>query len=208
MSGQAHNRPIGRFALFAPTTSYRGLPRHCSLIGASVLVHSADKQAVAETVRTDTKTRTLLCEHCRSYVEAYHWAAGQGLVIKSETLLSALAMVWRSELGYQMGPVNQWRGSQVHLWRLGHNLKSLVLSGHLQKIGTRYLMRDACPSCFRRGGCAADLSCPGSSRCVDAAFVFDPEGSRLGTDTSGTPFYEAPSGDRYYILHDAVCVGK
>lgn len=54
--------------------------------------------------------------------------------------------------------------------------------------------------------CAADLSCPGRSRCVDAAFVFDPEGSRLGTDYTGIQFYEAPSGDRYYTLHDAVCV--
>jgi hypothetical protein len=136
--------------MFEPPTPYRGLPRHCTLIGASVLVHSTDKKAVAETVRTDTKARVLLCDHCRSYVEAYHWAAGQGLHIESETLLSALALVWRSELGYQMGPVNQWRGSQVQLRHLGHNLKVLVLSGHLKKIGTRYLLRDACPSCFRR----------------------------------------------------------
>lgn len=56
--------------------------------------------------------------------------------------------------------------------------------------------------------CAPDLSCPGRSRCVDAAFVFDPEGSQSGNDTSGTFFYESPAGDRYYTLHDAVCVGK
>ena len=153
MSGASHNRPIQRFGLFAQPTPYRGQTRPCTLIGASVLCHSADKKAVAETVRTDTGVRVLLCDHCRSYVEAYHWAASQGLVIGSETLLYALALVWRYECGYTAPIVQKWQGSRIQLSHLSHNLKALCGSGHLQRIDGRYLLHDACPACYRRGGC-------------------------------------------------------
>lgn len=155
MAGRPTRQHISRFAQWDAPTAYGA--GECSVKGASVLKHTeGDSRAVAETRNRATGARILLCADCLSYVEAYHWAAGQGLHIESETLLSALALVWRSELGYQMGPVNQWRGSQVQLRHLGHNFKVLVLSGHLKKIGTRYLLRDACPSCLRRGGCAAE----------------------------------------------------
>ena len=150
MPGSSHNRPIQRFGLFATPTPYRGQARTCTLIGASVLCHAADKKATAETVRTDTGVRVLLCAQCRSYVEAYHWASAQGLVIGSETLLYALALVWRSEVGYTVPPVQLWQGSRYQMSHLSHNLKKLCASGHLKRIGSVYLLRDACPSCFRR----------------------------------------------------------
>ncbi len=118
-----------------------------------MLCHAADKKATAETVRTDTGVRVLLCEQCRSYVEAYHWAAAQGLVIGSETLLYALALVWRSEVGYIVPPVQLWQGSRIQMSHLSHNLKKLCASGHLKRIGSQYLLRDACPSSRRAIHC-------------------------------------------------------
>ena len=105
---------------------------------------------------TTTGQSVLLCSHCASYVEVLQWLAQIGHRDDMGTgQLAALAYVWRAELGFVM-PSIQGYGSYQTLGRIAHNLNKLVKVGLIKRIGDRYLMRDACPSCFRRGGCAAD----------------------------------------------------
>lgn len=92
----------------------------------------------------------LLCSHCASYVEVLQWLAQIGHRDDMGTgQLAALAYVWRAELGFVM-PSIQGYGSYQTLGRIAHNLNKLVKVGLIKRIGTSYLMRDACPSCFRR----------------------------------------------------------
>ena len=74
----------------------------------------------------------------------------------SEHKLLALAFVWRAECGYEVPTPIAYRGSLAELGAVTNALHSLTRTGHIKRIGSRYLMRDACPSCFRRGGCAAE----------------------------------------------------
>ena len=64
--------------------------------------------------------------------------------------LAALAYVWRAELGFVMPSIQSFSGSYQTLGMIAHHLNKLVKAGLLKRIGDRYLMRDACPSCFRR----------------------------------------------------------
>ena len=73
----------------------------------------------------------------------------------SEHKLLALAYVWRAECGYEVPTPLAYRGGLAELGHVKHALQSLAASGHIKRIGNRYLMRDACPSCFRRG-CSAE----------------------------------------------------
>lgn len=161
MAGRPTRQHISRFAQWERPTAYRAgslilNPRawECSVKGASVLKHTAgDSRAVAETRNRLTGARIVLCADCLSYVEAYHWAAANGVHQMSEHKLLALAYVWRAECGYEVPTPLAYRGGLAELGHVKHALQSLAASGHIKRIGNRYLMRDACPSCFRRGGC-------------------------------------------------------
>ena len=155
--GGIARKPIQRFGLFTHPTSYRGQARHCTLQASPVLTHSAGKLAVAEAVKTDTKTRVLLCADCTAYIEAYRWAKWMGLTIAGDTLLLTLSRVWRSPTGYLLPKVRETTIPIRRLENVAHHLGKLVKLGLLQKVADRYLMRDACPACFRRG--AHDLDC-------------------------------------------------
>ena len=55
-----------------------------------------------------------------------------------------------------MPDVKAFAGSYQTLGMVAHNLGELDKEGLVKRIGGRYLMRDACPLCFRRGGCTAE----------------------------------------------------
>jgi len=164
MAGKPTRQHISRFAQWESPTAYRAgslilNPRawECSVKGASVLKHTdGDSRAVAETRNRATGARIVLCADCLSYVEAYHWASANGVHQLSEHKLLALAYVWRAECGYEVPTPIAYRGSLAELGAVTNALHSLTRTGHIKRIGNRYLMRDACPSCFRRGGCAAE----------------------------------------------------
>lgn len=162
--GGIARKPIQRFGLFTHPIPYRGQARHCTLQASPVLTHSASKLAIAEAVKTDTRTRVLLCADCTAYIEAYRWAKSMGLTIAGDTLLMTLAMVWRSPTGYLLPKVRETTIPIRRLENVAHHLGQLVKRGLLQKVADRYLMRDACPSCYRRG--AHDINC---------GLRFDPE---------------------------------
>lgn len=155
MAGRPTRQHISRFAQWDAPTAYGA--GECSVKGASVLKHTdGDLRAVAETRNRMTGARIVLCADCLSYVEAYHWAAANGVHQLSEHKLLALAYVWRAECGYEVPTPIAYRGSLAELGAVTNALHSLTRTGHIKRIGNRYLMRDACPSCFRRGGCAAE----------------------------------------------------
>lgn len=153
MSGRPTRQYVGRFGTWTKPTAYNGSGQ-CSIMGASILKHAPHKIAVAET-RSQTGAKILLCADCLSYVEAYQWAISTGVEHLSEHKLLALAFVWRAEAGYVLPTPLAYRGSFAELGQVKHALTSLVKSGHIKRIGNTYLMRDACPSCFRRG-CSAE----------------------------------------------------
>ena len=49
-----------------------------------------------------------------------------------------------------MPEIKAFSGSYQTLGMVAHNLIKLATHGLVKRIGDRYLMRDACPSCFRR----------------------------------------------------------
>ena len=158
MAGRPTRQHISRFAQWERPTGYTDRAvRECSVKGASVLKHTdGDLRAVAETRNRATNARIVLCADCLSYVEAYHWASANGVHQLSEHKLLALAYVWRAECGYEVPTPLAYRGSLAELGAVTNALHSLTRTGHIKRQGNRYLMRDACPSCFRRGGCAAE----------------------------------------------------
>ena len=172
MAGKPTRQHISRFAQWErPTTAYTDRAvRECSVKGASVLKHTdGDSRAVAETRNRMTGARIVLCADCLSYVEAYHWATANGVHQLSEHRLLALAYVWRAECGYEVPTPNAYRGSLAELGAVTKALHRLTRSGHLKRIGNRYLMRDACPSCFRRrcsAECVLRLCCQERSACL------------------------------------------
>ena len=157
MAGRPTRQHISRFAQWEPPTPYADrVVRECSVKGASVLKHTdGDLRAVAETRNRATNARIVLCADCLSYVEAYHWASANGVHQLSEHKLLALAYVWRAECGYEVPTPLAYRGSLAELGAVTNALHSLTRSGQIKRIGSRYLMRDACPSCFRRR-CSAE----------------------------------------------------
>jgi hypothetical protein len=157
MAGRPTRQHLSRFAQWERPTAYDdSAVRECSVKGASVLKHTAgDSRAVAETRNRLTGARIVLCADCLSYVEAYHWAAANGVHQMSEHKLLALSYVWRAECGYEVPTPLAYRGSLAELGAVTNALHSLARTGHIKRIGNSYLMRDACPSCFRRG-CSAE----------------------------------------------------
>lgn len=157
MAGKPTRQHISRFAQWERPTAYTDTAmRTCSVKGASVLKHTDGLlRAVAETRNRITGSRIVLCADCLSYVEAYHWASANGVYQLSEHKLLALSYVWRAECGYEVPTPIAYRGSLAELGAVTNALHSLTRTGHVKRIGSRYLMRDACPSCLRRGGCAA-----------------------------------------------------
>ena len=158
MAGRPTRQHISRFAQWERPAAYADRAvRECSVKGASVLKHTeGDLRAVAETHNRMTGARIVLCSDCLSYVEAYHWASANGVHQLSEHKLLALSYVWRAECGYEVPTPIAYRGSLAELGAVTNALHSLTRSGQIKRIGSRYLMRDACPSCLRRGGCAAE----------------------------------------------------
>lgn len=160
MAGRPTRQHISRFAQWERPTGYADRAvRECSVKGASVLKHTdGDMRAVAETRNRLTGARIVLCADCLSYVEAYHWASANGVHQLSEHKLLALSYAWRAECGYEVPTPLAYRGSLTELGAVTNALHSLTRTGHIKRQGHRYLMRDACPSCFRRGGCAAECA--------------------------------------------------
>ena len=64
--------------------------------------------------------------------------------------LAVLAYVWRAVDGFVMPLVETFSGSYQALGMVAHHLNKLIMVGLVKRIGDRYLIRDACPSCFRR----------------------------------------------------------
>lgn len=137
--------------------------RPCTLKTTAILTHCGEKRATHQAIN-ENGNRVLLCRYCASYVECYQWAKRLWLTIGGETQLAALALVWRSDTGFQMPSVKE---SPIPIRRLGnvaHTLDVMVKEQLLQKIAGRYLLRDACPGCFRRG-----------SHDQDCGLKFEPE---------------------------------
>lgn len=113
---------------------------------------SCRKTAPAVSTCETTKGQiVLLCSHCASYVEVLQWLDRIGHHDDVGTgQLSALAYVWRSEQGFVMPSIQSFSGSYQTLGMVAHHLNKLVKVGLLKRIGDRYLMRDACPICYRR----------------------------------------------------------
>jgi hypothetical protein len=61
-----------------------------------------------------------------------------------------LALSSSAELGFVMPSIQSFSGSYQTLGMIAHHLNKLVKAGLLKRIGDRYLMRDACPECYRR----------------------------------------------------------
>lgn len=157
LSGTIKRLPLSRLSLMSPPIPVVSDDRSCTFLSTGTLPHkSKGVSVVAQTRRSDTGVRLLLCEHCKSYVEAYQWANANGLTVQGESALAALSAVWRSECGYMLPSVRDWRGPVSALDSLWHSLKTLQKLGLIKRIAERYLIRDACPSCYRRGGCAAE----------------------------------------------------
>ena len=128
----------------------------CMIAANHALGHSHPNKSCRKTAPAVSTCETtkgqivLLCSHCASYVDVLRWLARIGYADDVGTgQLAALAYVWRAELGFVM-PSIQGYGSYQTLGRIAHNLNKLVKVGLIKRIGTSYLMRDACPSCFRR----------------------------------------------------------
>ena len=156
MSGVPKQVVIARFAKLTEPRVYHGSMRICSLTATSVLTHAKSQMAVAECQATDTGARRMLCASCASYVQSYQWALGLGVTIGSETELLALAHVWSAPEGYTVPQVESRGGLFRHNHR-AHHLARFVKAGLLKKVAGRYLLRDACPVCYRRS-CGED--CP------------------------------------------------
>jgi hypothetical protein len=92
-----------------------------------------------------------LCAYCASYVEVWQWLDKLGV---SDDIgagkLAALGFVWRAELGYVVPTVRDFRGGCLTAGMMAFQLKGLVKDGLIKRVEGRYLMRDACPSCFKR----------------------------------------------------------
>ena len=132
-------------------------PGICEIKANHAMTHSHSNRGYRKTApavsvcRTTKGQSVLLCSHCASYVEVLQWLSRIGYQDDVGTgQLSALAYVWRSEQGFVMPSIQSFSGSYQTLGMVAHHLNKLVKLGLLKRIGTSYLMRDACPSCFRR----------------------------------------------------------
>ena len=155
----AHFERFADFTDIEPTTD----TRNCTLLVCSILPHCPEKQATHQ-ARKGNGSRVLLCRYCASYVEAFQWAARMHYPLRGEAQIVALGYVWRSREGFMMPSVKDAPRSVRVLGMIQQTLETMVQGQLLQKIAGRYLLRDACPACFRRG--AHDINC---------GLRFDPE---------------------------------
>lgn len=137
--------------------------RPCTLKTTAILTHCGEKRATHQAIN-ENGNRVLLCRYCTSYVEAYQWAARMHYPLRGEAQIVALGYVWRSADGFMMPVVKEAPRSVRVLGMIQQTLESMVQGQLLQKIAGRYLLRDACPGCFRRG-----------SHDQDCGLKFEPE---------------------------------
>ena len=129
----------------------------CDIDATHALTHSVSnrfgrkKAPAVAACKTTLGQKLHLCSYCVSYVEALQWLDRIGYADDIATgKLAALGYVWRSELGFVMPAVRDFEGSYQTLGMVAHHLAGLVKEGIVKRIDGRYLLRDACPSCFRR----------------------------------------------------------
>ena len=148
-----------RAAHWTAPTGYTGT-KICDIKATSSLCHSHSNRgykklapAIAVCVTT-LGCKVHLCSYCLSYVEVIQWLArlgyrsyGAGL---STGAIAAIGHVWRTDDGFVIPEIKEFSGSYQTLGRVAYHLAGLVKDGLVKRIGDRYLMRDACPSCFRR----------------------------------------------------------
>jgi len=154
-----------RAANWTVPTGYAG-DRVCDIAATHALTHSVSnrfgrKKAPAIAVCVTTLGCKLhLCAHCLSFVEILQWLDKLGYHGDdlSTGALAALGHVWRANAGFVMPEVKAFAGSYQTLGMVAHNLGKLDKEGLVKRVGGRYLMRDACPLCFRRGGCTAECA--------------------------------------------------
>jgi len=148
-----------RSAHWTAPTGYTGT-KVCDIKATHALTHSVSnrfgrKKAPAVAVCVTTLGSELyLCAHCLSFVEVLQWLHKLGYRDDLSTgALAALGHVWRADTGFVMPEIKAFSGSYQTLGMVAHNLAKLETQGLVKRIDGRYLLRDACPSCFRRGGC-------------------------------------------------------
>ena len=129
----------------------------CMIAANHALGHSHPNKSCRKTAPAVSTCETtkgqlvLLCSHCASYVEVLRWLARIGYADDVGVgQLAALAYVWRAVDGFVMPLVESFSGSYQALGMVAHHLNKLIRVGLVKRIGDRYLIRDACPSCFRR----------------------------------------------------------
>lgn len=156
---------MGHFERFGQYTELRTIEtaRSCTLRTTAILTHCGEKRATHQAIN-EHGSRVLLCRYCASYVEAYQWAARLRLPPRGEIQISALALVWRCPTGFQLPMVKDGLRSLRHFGAIAKALEDMTKAQLMQKIAGRYLLRDACPGCFRRG-----------SHDQDCGLKFEPE---------------------------------
>ena len=139
-------------------------PHACDITATHVLMHAVPSRSIGRKAVPATSVTlssmgkpVYLCAYCTSYVEIWQWLDKLGV---SDDIggckLAALGFVWRAECGYEVPTVRDFRGGCLTAGMMAFQLKGLVKDGLIKRVEGRYLMRDACPSCLRRGGCAAE----------------------------------------------------
>ena len=137
-----------------PTAATGGV---CGIAATHTLTHSRSNRfgpklasAVASCVTTRGQV-VQLCGYCKSYVETLQWLARIGYRADVGTgQLAALAYVWRAEDGFVMPAIRDFAASHQTLGMVAHHLNKLIGVGLVKRSGNRYLLRDACPACYRR----------------------------------------------------------
>lgn len=143
---------MGHFERFGQYTGLMTIEtaRLCTLRTTAILTHGGERLATHQAIN-EHGSRVLLCRYCASYVEAYQWAARLRLPPRGEIQISALALVWRCPTGFQLPMVKDGLRSLRHFGAIAKALEDMTKAQLMQKIAGRYLLRDACPDCFRRG---------------------------------------------------------
>jgi len=145
-----------RAAHWTAPTGYTGI-KVCDIKATHALTHSVSnrfgrKKAPAVAVCVTTLGCKLhLCAHCLSFVEVLQWLHKLGYRDDLSTgALAAIGHVWRTDDGFVIPEIKEFAGSYQTLGRVAYHLAGLVKDGLVKRVGARYLLRDACPSCFRR----------------------------------------------------------
>ena len=147
--GQAQT--LGQLTGLTPITT----ERPCSLDASALLPHSKSKTAT-HAARKPTGTKVLLCSSCATYAKAHAWGARQGLHLESVAGLLALSLVFGAECGYRLPSLRHSTIPPKTMGNVAFWLRKLCRAGAVYRSGDLDLLRDACPACYRRGGCAKE----------------------------------------------------